>query len=223
MIPTLLLTLACDLGFEGDDPRPHPGDAAVLGIGDSFFAWNAEEGAGIPDVVGAELGMETFNVSVSGATVLGDEDEGDWAIPNQYVSDAWTWVIMGGGGNDIEGICDCSGCDDTLDALLSADGGGAIPALVDEALDDGAQVAWVGYPELPESREGFVGCDDEQALLIERLEQMAADREGVIFVDGRDAFSPDALEYYDEDHVHPSVEGSRALGELVAQRILEMR
>jgi len=223
MIPTLLLTLACDLGFNDGDPRLQLGDAAILGMGDSFFAWNAEEGAGIPDVVGAELGMETFNVSESGATVLGDGDEGAWAIPNQYVPDSWTWVIMGGGGNDLEGDCGCSGCDDTLDAMVSPDGGGAIPDLVDQALYDGAQVAWVGYPQLPESRDGFVGCDDEQARMVERLEQMASDRDGVIFVDGRDAFGPDELEHYDEDHVHPSVEGSRALGELVARRILELR
>ena len=211
----LVASLAC-----AELPAPS-GDTAILGVGDSYFAWNAEEGRSIPEVAGAELGIETFNVAVSGATVLGGEDEGVEVIPNQYVPEAWTWVVMDGGGNDVEGDCSCGDCEQTVDALIDEQGRGAIAELVDRALADGARVAWVGYPEIPESRQGYFGCDDEQLLLIERLEQLAADTEGLIFVDGREAFGPDELEYFDEDHVHPSVEGSRALGELVAEHITQ--
>jgi acyl-CoA thioesterase I len=216
-----LLTLAChDSTGKADGPELS-GETAMLGVGDSYFAWNLEEGESIPEVAGAELGLETFNLAVSGATVLGEEEEGGLVIPNQYVSEPWTWVVMDGGGNDVEGDCACGDCGDVVDRLLAADGTGAIPDLVDRALDDGAKVAWVGYPNIPESRQGYIGCDDEQAQLIERLEELERDRDGLIFVDGRDAFGPDELEFFDGDHVHPSVEGSRALGALVAERIRE--
>ena len=219
-LPCLIfLIAACGPADDELDRRSPSGNAAILGIGDSYFAWNAEEGVSIPEIAGAELGIETFNVAVSGATVLGGEDEGPSVIPNQYVSEAWTWVVMDGGGNDVEGDCGCGDCEDVLDDMVSEDGSGAIQELVQRALDDGARVAWLGYPTIPESREGYVGCDDEQAVLIDRLERLAADLDGLIFVDGREAFGPDELEFFDEDHVHPSAAGSRALGELVADHI----
>ena len=127
----LLLTTACGPSEVEDTEAPSPSsETALLGIGDSYFAWNAEEGLGIPDVVGDALGVETYNLATSGATVLGGAGEGPLVIPNQYTEAAWDWVVMDGGGNDLEGDCGCGACEDVLDDLLSADGHGAIADLV---------------------------------------------------------------------------------------------
>ena len=52
-----------------------------------------------------------------------------------------------------------------------------------------------------------------------------ANREvGVLFVDGRDFVSPASTpEAYDDDLIHPSVEGARILGEGIADAISEHR
>lgn len=198
--------LACSPPLEGD----------AIAVGDSMFDWNIEEEASIPTVIGEELGIEVANAAIGGAQVLGWD-----AIPDQYQSGSWTWAIMDGGGNDLNDECGCGDCGAVMNALISGDGTrGAIPELVATAREDGARVAWVGYYDLPEGAEfGFDRCDDELLVLRERLAAMADADAGVIFVDASDAFSADQLEMYDEDRVHPSVEGGRAVGALVADAI----
>lgn len=48
---------------------------------------------------------------------------------------------------------------------------------------------------------------------------MVASRDGVIFVDATQAVRATDLSLYDDDLVHPSVAGSAAVGQLVADRI----
>ena len=72
-------------------------DAELFAIGDSYLAWNREDGGSIPEIAGKELGLTVENISVSGAQMLG----GPEAIPDQYVSSTWDWVVIGGGGNDV--------------------------------------------------------------------------------------------------------------------------
>lgn len=194
-----------------------PLEGEILAIGDSAMAWNAEEGASIPDVVGEVLGVEVANAAVSGSMVLGGED----AIPDQYVEGTWRWLVMTGGGNDLNDECGCGDCAGIMDELIAEDGdSGAIPDFVGRVVADGVRVAYLSYYDLPEGAEfGFDDCDDELDLMRERLALLAEAEPELVLVDGRDAFSAEELEYYDEDLVHPSIEGARALGELLAEAI----
>ncbi|MFO8070290.1 MAG: hypothetical protein R6V85_00325 [Polyangia bacterium] len=48
----------------------------------------------------------------------------------------------------------------------------------------------------------------------------AASSDDVVFVDGREVFDSTEFENYDDDHVHPSVQGSERIGQAIAARIL---
>ena len=191
--------------------------ARIVAIGDSIMAWNREAGASIPDVVGAQLSAEVDNRAVGGAIFL-DDNEG---IPAQYVSDAWSWLLLDGGGNDVNDGCGCDDCAVLLDRLLSIDGQtGAIAAFIDQVRATGVKVAFVGYYKLPSGAQfGFDRCGDELATMRARATRMAASREGVIFVDATQAVRATDLPLYDNDLVHPSVAGSAAVGQLVADRV----
>ena len=76
----------------------------MLAIGDSFFDFHSDDESSIPHVAAAELGKTVANASVSGALLL----EGDEAIPDQYVAGDWEWVIVDGGGNDVNDLCECA-------------------------------------------------------------------------------------------------------------------
>lgn len=208
LIALSITTVGCDAPLEGD----------VIAVGDSIFDYNVEEGASIPAVIGETLGLEVANAAVGGAQVLG----GDAPIPDQYQSGDWDWAVMDGGGNDMNDRCGCGECDEVMDTLISSDGAsGAIPELVATALDDGARVAWVGYYDLAEGAEfGFDRCGEELIELRARTAAMAEGDEDVIFVDASEAFTADELDHYDDDRVHPSIKGGRAVGELVAAAML---
>ena len=91
---------------------------------------------------------------------------------------------------------------------------------VDEVVASGVRVAWMGYPELPEDAEhGFSSCMDELETFSDRLENMADADPDVIFVDARDVVQPDEDALFDDDNVHPSVEGSTVMGRHIADAI----
>jgi acyl-CoA thioesterase I len=196
--------IACNPPLEGD----------VIAVGDSIFDYNVEDEASIPAVIGETLGLEVANAAIGGAQVMGGENP----IPDQYESGDWDWAVMDGGGNDLNDRCGCGDCGDVMDSLLSEDGtSGSIVDLVQQARSDGARVAWVGYVDMPEDADfGFDRCGDELVEIRLRSAAMAEQDDGVIFVDASEAFGADELQYYDDDHVHPSIPGSRAIGELVA-------
>jgi acyl-CoA thioesterase-1 len=195
---------------------PDVTDATVLAIGDSIMEWNIEAGASIPDVVGEQLHVGVVNASVSGARVL-DEDE---PIADQYREGSWGWVIMDGGGNDLNDQCACGDCDDVMDQLVSDGLEGAIPDLIEKVTDQGLKVAFLGYYDLPDDADfGFDRCGDELVTLSDRMSRFAESNGAVIFVDGRQAFGRTDRQHYDEDRVHPSVQGSEAVGRLIAEAI----
>lgn len=230
LLPLVLVPLAltaCEpeegaLGDPGrsfeDDAPGQVGSGTILGIGDSYFEWNLESGESIPDVVGRALGVTAHNLAISGAMLLEPVDDIP-AIPDMYEPGDYDWVVMDGGGNDVEGLCGCGACGGVINAMLSTDGTGVIPDLVDRATADGARVAWVGYAQVSPAAEGYQGCDDELETMVTRLTALADSRDDMIFVDGRQAFGPSQPAFYDDDLVHPSVQGSRALGELTAEAI----
>ncbi|MBX2803652.1 MAG: SGNH/GDSL hydrolase family protein [Myxococcales bacterium] len=205
---------------------PDRGDfdtATVYAVGDSILEWNLRGGDSIPQVAAAELTRGAYNAAVSGARVLGDPP----TIDEQYETKDWDWVIVNGGGNDLNEDCDCDGCDDVLDDLVTADTGfGDQVDLVERIQADGAQVVILGYYELPSfddvDEDGpFAKCADELATLSQRQQGLASRLDGVWFADGRNAVrsSDDAL--FDNDQLHPSRAGSQRLGELVASVIGE--
>ena len=204
----------CVLALAGCSGVPPEGD--ILAIGDSFLEWHAESEASIPDVAGDHLNLAVANESISGSLFL----KGRNRIPRQWVDNSWQWLILGGGGNDLNDSCHCSDCDEVMNALISSDGqNGAIPQLMDEVVATGAWVAFVGYMDLPEDVDDFAECRDELTELRSRLSLSAESRDNVLFIDASLAFGPDELDHYEDDLIHPSELGAQAIGELVATEI----
>lgn len=211
MTPSRLLLL---IAF-GGCAEPLEGDH--LALGDSYFEWNREAEASIPDVVGDELGQTVANAAVSGAVLQGAED----AIPTQYEPGDWGWVLIDGGGNDLNDQCACGDCDDLLDELIDDEAStGVIPDLVGDLVDRGHRVAYVGYlPIRDDAEHGFDRCADELDAMRARLNTLADGSDDVLFIDGVTVAGSAEASLFDTDRVHPSEEGSRLLGEAVAAAI----
>lgn len=201
---------------------------AILAIGDSFLEWNAEETRSIPDVVARRLDRPVKNRAVSGASFVqpnGCAAEEGFDVQAQYFSGGWDWVIVNGGGNDLNGQCDCGTCGELMDALISPDGiTGDIPTFVRAVTDTGAKVMWVGYYDMPaDASYGFDRCNDELEAIRPRLEAMAFSLPDVWYVSADeviDPTEPNADDFIDDDRVHPSIAGSDRIGKLVADAIL---
>lgn len=224
--PILMFMLAGCYG--GDAPRDKtcdeieeiPGEPVILAIGDSVFAWKNQKCETIPDRVALHLDRETKLNAVNGARMSG----GDYPIHGQLEEGPWEWVIMDGGGNDLNIECECgSDCGPVLDALISEDGAtGEIPRLVERALRGGSRVLLYGYYEVGEKANyGFDECIGEIDELRARQSRVPDHFGGVTFVDGRDAVTLDNPKAYDFDDVHPSKEGARLVAELIAEAMLE--
>lgn len=187
----------------------------MIGVGDSVLEWHRDVGASIVDVAGQRLSIDSENRSRGGAFFL-DPREG---IPTQFAPAAWSWVVMNGGANDLNEGCGCQACEATLSELVSADGhAGAISQWVDEIRAMGSRVAYVGYYEIPLGTE-FDDCEDELETLRLRTARMAEAREGVIYVDAREAMPRSELSLFAADRIHPSEAGAAAVGRLLAERI----
>ena len=208
-------TLPCLILFAGCVEAPLEGDIIV--IGDSIFDWNVEEASSIPDVIATELGLEVANAAIGGTQLT----EGPDAIPDQYQPRGWRAVIRDGGGNDLNDQCGCGECDAVMDAIVSEDGAeGVVPDLVRQITAGGIPVVFWSYYELPEDAEfGFDRCRDDIPLLFSRLETLAETEPDFLVVDGRDVVKATDLAYFDEDHVHPSVEGGEVVGRQLAEAV----
>ena len=203
----LLLTSACSED-EMSEVRtcgatgPTTEAATILAIGDSMQDFH-ESCDDVPGQVARELALVVESRAVGGATMLED-------IPGQYVPGPWDWVLVNGGGNDIE----CEEVDeclpvldevvDTLDALLQTIG------------DDGASIALLGYPDFPdEPRWELIGAD-----MMTRYAALA-DAHDAVFIDVRPVIHGGTPELFADD-VHPTVEGATVISQEIA-RILSDR
>lgn len=218
VLSALVLALAGCGDEEDTESREVPEGASIIVLGDSIMEWNLDQGASIPDVIGDTLGREVFNAAVSGATMRGGDD----AIPGQYEPGAWDWVVFDGGGNDVNDACGCGDCDAVMDEILTADGQSGIARdLASRALGDGARVMVVGYMDVPPDAEfGFDRCGSWLSEQNARWQVLADSDPDIFFVSAADVVQADDTELYDVDRVHPSVEGSRVVGEYVADAIL---
>ena len=192
-----------DIGCETVEALP---DGQILAIGDSMFDFIGDC-ADAPDLVGVTLGARVTNEAVGGATMLDD-------IPGQYYAEDWRWVIINGGGNDMD--CDSeSACLAILDAVESA-----WRDLIEAVTDDGAQVALVGYPDFSEDSESGALWAELGGEMMERMSGVADAHDGVFFVDLREAMSGAAQpELFDADLIHPSPAGARVIADEIARVI----
>ncbi|MEO0600907.1 MAG: SGNH/GDSL hydrolase family protein [Myxococcota bacterium] len=196
-----------------------PKHANMLAIGDSILAAHAKAGASIPHVAAARTGHVVHNVAINGAELL--EGGAIRAIPLQRVAGKWDWLVMNGGGNDLNGRCGCGDCRAVLDQQISADAtSGALVDIVKEAVASGTRVLFMGYPELPPgARFGFDRCDDILVEQKSRIATLARNTPQLWFVDAADVIDAADLQLFVEDRVHPNREGSRVMGEYIAKTI----
>lgn len=202
--------------------------ATILGIGDSILEWNRAEGTSIIDVVGASLNRPVYSVAVGGARFahldeLAAADGFD--IRSQYEQVGRTdfdWVVLNGGANDLLGDCGCQECESALDELIDAEGAdGHIVDFVAELAAGETKVVFIGPYQMPENAAfGYDGCQASFAEQNRRLALMAESIDGVFVVSAADVVTPEDLDAYADDRVHPSERGSRLIGESVAAAIV---
>lgn len=213
LLASLLVCPACT------DLNPEiTGDADILAIGDSMLGYHQPD-ASIAHAAAAGLEMTVENAAWGGETILGEAEN---AVPLQYVPGSFRLLIANGGGNDIGENCSCSGdCDPVLEELISSDGQeGAIPELVRRATGDGAAVAWVGYIQPMADAVEFSTCGEELEQLAQRLRLLEESESDMLFLDGREVASGVEEALYEEDGFHPSTEGSRQVGQALAEAVV---
>jgi acyl-CoA thioesterase I len=198
------------------------GAPGVLAIGDSILAWGERRCESAPDHLALALGAPVESLAVSGTRLLSGDDD----IPGQYESAQGDYhhVVLDGGANDLNQLCECGACDEVLDQLITADAGaGALPTLVSRVLEDGATPVLVGYYTMPEDASyGFDACAETLAAYKERQITLAAQNPGLRYVDLATLISPaQTPNAYDFDAVHPSDEGAAIIGQALAAAILQ--
>lgn len=215
------LLVGCANANESSTPAR---DATILAIGDSIFEYNSLQGDSIPDVVGDVLDSNVHNAARAGAHFSNSDSEASadgLDIRGQYVDGNWDWVILEGGGNDYLDDCGCGECGPYIDELVSADGlTGEIPDFVRDLASTNPKVLMMGYYDVPsDAKFGFDRCGDEVKEHNRRLALLAGAVDGVWFFSAGDVVSVDDRAAYAADRVHPSMIGSKLIGEYLAAEI----
>lgn len=213
----LLASFGCE---DGEDRGPD--NAQILAIGDSILAWNLDASASIPQVVGQGLDRTIRNNAVGGARIVDPFGGAEGAdIRQQYQAGDWDWVLLNGGGNDLNDGCGCGECGALLDSLISEDGSaGTIPEFVTSLIQQNKKVMYLGYYDIPQGAEfGFGRCTPLFQTQHQRLQRMADLLTSAWYVSAGDVVSPMDESNYDSDLVHPSVTGGQRVGAHIAQAI----
>lgn len=216
------LVMACVEAPAPEAPGPEaPSGANLLGMGDSIFSFNLEEGQSIPEVVARDSGHVARNAAQGGAWLTQGLDHERETIGDQWVPGDWNWLVFDGGGNDLNDRCACGDCDAVLNEIITADAtAGVIVDIVDDAVASGTKVVFMGYPELPpDAALGFDRCGPWFARQNERVQALAARVPSFFFVDAADVVSASDTDLYVDDRVHPTPEGSRVMGAYIAETI----
>lgn len=194
-----------DVEWDGtcDPVEDLPDNNALLAIGDSMFDW-IDDCGDAPDLVGLILGEQVRNESVGGATMLGD-------IPGQYISGSWEWVIIDGGGNDMD--CErTSDCREIIAEIVDT-----THELLGEVLSDGAKVALVGYPNFRDDSEIAELWSNVGEEMMSSMEGVADAYDDVYFVDLRPVMDgADQPGLFDDDGLHPSASGAAVMATAIA-------
>ncbi|MEM6533087.1 MAG: SGNH/GDSL hydrolase family protein [Myxococcota bacterium] len=204
----------------GDGSTSPTAEGPVLAIGDSLLDWNRDMSASIPDVYGARSGRSVTNAAVGGARLLG----GERLIPSQYAESSrnFAQVLLDGGGNDLGGDgCGCGNCLPVVDQIISADlQSGGMVDLLNQITADGSQAILLGY-YLPPPFGEFAACDEEFVELNARYSSFADSDPMVRFVNMGNVIDHSRNPEYFDDVIHPSVAGSRVVGEYIAEQLGE--
>ncbi|MET4128484.1 SGNH/GDSL hydrolase family protein [Roseovarius sp. MBR-6] len=206
-------------------PSLAEGRARILMMGDSLFAMHKLTGHSVGTALRQALGEPVVDNSIAGARFfykLPITGAIGLSIPKQHRGGSWDWVVLNGGGNDLWLGCGCSRCERRMDRLISRDGRrGAIPGLVSRLRQSGAQVIFVGYLRTPGVNSPIEHCVDEGHEMDTRVARLAALDIGVHFVPLADLVPFGDLSYHAVDRIHPSMKGSRAIGQRIARLIAE--
>ena len=190
---------------------------SVQVVGDSLFGADADGCASVSTFMSLRLWLEVEDNSIPGAMV----SDGNEGIPQQYVSGDWNWTVINGGANDIMPYCTENDCDEVLDEIITDSGEGQIPDLVEKAQNDGSNVILLGYYSVPKGSE-YEPVILEVEIVNDRYNEFAKANEGVYFISLKDVMSPEQTpELYSEDLVHPSDDGHFAIGEHIANFIID--
>ncbi len=218
LVAAAVVALAAACASDDAAPAKAPnasGSAEVrlLAIGDSVLEWNDDNST--PARAAALLndrGIETIveNRAVSGSC-LGPCDDADEAIATTYSDDAWTHVLVSGGGNDIDEDCR------PVDPIIAEDlTGGLIVDLLDGVPTSTTVLLYIYAPPIdPDDPLASCAAFDQ---LLERYRALAEARPGVELVDASSVANASTPDLY-ADSVHPSEAGSAAIGALVADVI----
>jgi hypothetical protein len=206
-------------------PSLAEGRARILMMGDSLFAMHKLTGHSVGATLRQALSEPVVDNSIAGARFfykLPITGAIGLSIPKQHRGGSWDWVVLNGGGNDLWLGCGCSRCERRMDRLISRDGRrGAIPGLVSRLRQSGAQVIFVGYLRTPGVNSPIEHCVDEGHEMDTRVARLAALDIGVHFVPLADLVPFGDLSYHAVDRIHPSMKGSRAIGQRIARVIAE--
>jgi acyl-CoA thioesterase-1 len=214
LVLSTLLVSACDTA----EPAPVTGHRDILAVGDSLLDFHGEK-ADVPEVVAESLGLTVASAAHDGSSVLGAHGE---AVVDQLMDGSYSLVLASGGADDLAG-CTCGvDCEPVLDALVSDDGRvGAIPDFVAQVVDSGAQVAWAGYFRPMADADRMADCAVELEELDDRMMRLDDQWPDMVYVAGSEFGRGQDADLYEEDGMHPSVEGSAMLGAVVAATVAE--
>ena len=217
-----LAAVAALLAGCGESVSPdHP--SRILLVGDSMLATHRISDRAVADAVEQVLHEPVVDRSMIGARFfypLPISGSAGMNITKQYVPGKWDWVIVNGGGNDLWLGCGCIVCDGKLNRLISEDGRkGRIPGFLSELRRSGAQVIYVGYLRSPGRGSLIDHCRDEGNELESRVEKLAALDSGVHYLSLADLVPDGDGSYHALDMIHPSIKGSSANGQMVANII----
>ncbi|SFJ51523.1 SGNH/GDSL hydrolase family protein [Celeribacter neptunius] len=200
--------------------------ARILTLGDSMMAWHGVSGASIADVLSVVLGEPVENRAIGGARIIyGLPITGAMGmkISKQYRGDKVDWVVINGGGNDLWLGCGCHKCDRKMARMIAADGTrGEIPRLVHQIRQTGANVVYLGYLRSPGVDSMIDACRDLGDEFEARVSAMAAQSDGVYFLDLSRLVPEGDRSFHGVDMIHPSKKGSRVIGEKLADLIRQI-
>ncbi len=213
---TLFVSACGEVASRNDSSR-------ILAVGDSMLAWHRIAGKSVSGALESRISEPVVDRSVIGARF-------NYALPitgamglnisKQFIPGSWDWVIINGGGNDLLFGCGCVECDYTIEKLISADGRyGKIPALVRRARSTNARVILVGYLHSPGVPSLVDSCKNEDNELQGRIAKIPMLDDGVFYVRASEIVGSGDSSYHAGDRVHPSVKGSAALAQRIADII----
>lgn len=205
------------------EPVSPDAQARILLMGDSLLAANRSIKSAVADVIEADTGQEVIDRSVPGARyfyALPLSGGAGLRIAAQYRPGPWDVVIMNGGGNDLLFGCGCGQCDRVLTRLISPDGrNGAIPALVKQVRDTGAQVIYVGYLRNPGTMTPIRACGPVGNELDRRLAALDLLDDGMVFLPMSDLVPYGDGSYHQIDRIHPSGKASQEIALRIMRQI----